>query len=308
LKLAVAQGNQASIEQVMKRLLPDERVRKENIDRLLAGAKIAEEFGFVAPAERFYEEYASLAPLGGLERVAFLGRQRKTAEAVEVLMGLLGDFPAPRILGTLQGIIKQVPGPLDQAVVARVNSIIDRARRENPGNLEIEFRAASISERIGSPAEAEAIYRQLLASGNLDEEQMARVSANLAWLLTSDETAQEAFELLDRAIRRLGPDPELLDTRSLVRLSLGQPIRALEDIREAVLEPTALRYLHLAIVEAANGQIPEARVALDRARTKGLADQWLSPADQRRLEEIEKVVAEPAEALSLRGSPVLSPE
>ena len=308
LKLAVAQGNQASIEQVMKRLLPDERVRKENIDRLLAGAKIAEEFGFVAPAERFYEEYASLAPLGGLERVAFLGRQRKTAEAVEVLMGILGDFPAPRILGTLQGIIKQVPGPLDQAVAARVNSIIDRARRENPGNLEIEFRAASISERIGSPAEAEAIYRQLLASGKLDEEQMARVSANLAWLLTSDETAQEAFELLDRAIRSLGPDPELLDTRSLVRLSLGQPIRALEDIREAVLEPTALRYLHLAIVEAANGQIPEARAALDRARAKGLADQWLSPADQRRLEEIEKVVAEPAEALSLRGSPVLFPE
>ena len=308
LKLAVAQGNQANIEREMKRLLPDERVRKENIDRLLAGAKIAEEFGFVAPAERFYEEYASLAPLGGLERVAFLGRQRKTAEAVEVLMGLLGDFPAPRILGTLQGIIKQVPGPLDQAVVARVNSIIDRARRENPGNLEIEFRAASIAERIGSLEEAETIYRHLLASGSLDEEQRARVSANLAWLLTSDETALEAFELLDRAIRRLGPDPELLDTRSMVRLSLGQPIRALEDIREAVLEPTALRYLHLAIVAAANGQISEARAALDRARTKGLADQWLSPADQRRLEEIETLVAEPADALSLRDPPVQFPE
>jgi tetratricopeptide (TPR) repeat protein len=280
----------------MKRLLPDERVRKENIDRLLTGAKIAEEFGFTEPAGRFYEEYASLAPLGGLDRVAFLGRQRKTAEAVEILMGLLGDFPAPRILATLQGIVKQVAGPLDQDVVARVNSIIGRARRENPGDLEIEFRAASISERLGSPAEAEAIYRQLLASGNLDEERSARVSANLAWLLTTEETAQEASELLDRAIRRLGPDPELLDTRSLVRLSLGQPIRALEDIREAVLEPTALRYLHLAIVEAANGQIPEARAALDRARSKGLADQWLSPADQQRLDEIEKLVAEPAKA------------
>ena len=44
------------------------------------------------------------------------------------------------------------------------------------------------------------------------------------------------------------------------------------------------------------------------ARTKGLADQWLSPADQRRLEEIEKIVAEPAEALSLNGPPVLPAE
>ncbi len=295
LKLSVAQGNQAGVEQVLKRLLPDERVRKENVDRLLAGAKIVEEFGFAEPAGRFYEEYAALAPLGGLDRAAFLGRQRQTVEAIEVLLQLAGDFPFPRILATLQGILKQVPGPLDPGVTSRVNLIIDRARRENPGNQEIEFRAASIVERIGSPAEAEAIYRRLLASGELGDEQAARVSANLAWLLTRDETALEASELLDRAIRRLGPDPELLDTRAMVRLSLRQPIRALEDISEAVLDPTPLRYLHLAVVEAANGRISEARAALDRARSKGLADQWLSPADQRRLDEVEKIVAVPAE-------------
>lgn len=293
LKLAVADGNPAVIERILKRLTPDERVRKENIDRLLAGAKIAEEFGFYEPAERFYEEYAGLAALGGLDRAAFLGRRGRIAEAVDVLAPLVGDFPFPRILATLQAILKQSPGALDPALTARIGAILDRARRENPGNLEIEFWVASIEERLGSPAETEAIYRRLLASGQLGEEQVARVSANLAWLLTRKETAAEAAELLDRAIRVLGPDPELLDTRSLVRLSLGQPIRALEDIQAAALEPTPLRSLHLAVIEAANDRLPEARAALDEAKAKGLGDQWLSAADQARLEEIEATLADP---------------
>ena len=92
----------------------------------------------------------------------------------------------------------------------------------------------------------------------------------------------------------LGPDPELLDTRSMVRLSLGQPIRALEDIQIAAIEPTPLRSLHLAIVEAANGNFPEARAALESAKAGGLGNQWLSTADQSRLAEVEKLLAQPA--------------
>ena len=294
LKLAIAEGNPAVIGRVMKRILPDERVRKENIDRLLAGARIAEEFGFVEPAARFYEEYATLATLGALDRAAFLGRQGKIADAVDLLVPLIGDFPIPRILATLQGILKQAPGTLERSLASKVAAIIDRARRENPGNLEVEFWAASIEERLGSPVESEAIYRRLLAADGLGEEQEARVAANLAWLLTRDETAPEAAELLDRAIHVLGPDPELLDTRSMVRLSLGQPIRALEDCQAAVLEPTSLRLLHLAVIEAANGNLAESRKALEEAKRKGLSDRWLSTPDQRRLAEVEALLAAPS--------------
>ena len=293
LKLAIAEGNPAVIGRVMKRILPDERVRKENIDRLLAGARIAEEFGFVEPAARFYEEYATLATLGAIDRAAFLGRQGRIAEAVDLLVPLIGDFPIPRILATLQGILKQAPGTLERSLASKVAAIIDRARRENPDNLEVEFWAASIEERLGSPVESEAIYRRLLAADGLGEEQEARVAANLAWLLTRDETAPEAAELLDRAIHVLGPDPELLDTRSMVRLSLGLPIRALEDCQAAVLEPTPLRLLHLAVIEAANGNLAESRKALEEAKRTGLNDRWLSTPDQRRLAEVEALLAAP---------------
>ena len=296
LKLAVTEGNPAVIGRVMKRILPDERVRKENIDRLLAGARIAEEFGFVEPVARFYEEYAALSTLGGLDRAAFLGRQGRIADAVDLLVPLIGDFPIPRILALLQGILQQAPGTLEQSLATKVAAIIDRARRENPGNLEVEFWAASIEERLGRPAESEAIYRRLLTADGLGEEQAARVAANLAWLLTRDETAPEAAELLDRAIRVLGPDPELLDTRSMVRLSLGLPIRALEDCQVAVLKPTPLRLLHLAVIEAANGNLAEARKALEEAKGKGLGNRWLSTPDQRRLAEVEALLAVPGAA------------
>lgn len=292
LKLAVAEGNQPKIERALQKLLPDERVRKENFDRLLAGAVAAEELGFHEAAGRFYEEYASLTTLGAFDRAAFLGRRGRTREAVDLLAGVIGEFPFPRVLGAIQTILQSGAPSLDPDVVVRVKAILERARRENPGNLEIEFRGASIAERIGDPGEAEAIYRKLLASGQLNEQESGRVAANLAWLLATAETAQEASSLIDRAIRVLGPDSELLDTRSMIRVLNGQPVRALEDIRTAVVQPTPLRQLHLAIIEAANGQLSEARTAFAASIAGGLRSRWLSAADQRRLSELEKLLAE----------------
>jgi len=82
----------------------------------------------------------------------------------------------------------------------------------------------------------------------------------------------------------------------LVRLSLGLPIRALEDCQVAVLEPTPLRLLHLAVIEAANGNLAEARKALEEAKGKGLGNRWLSTPDQRRLAEVEALLAVPGAA------------
>lgn len=292
LKLAVAEGNQTKIERALDKLVPDERVRKENFERLLAGALAAEELGFHEAAGRFFEEYASLTTLGAFDRAAFLGRRGRTREAVELLASVIGEFPFTRILGAVQTILSNGSPSPDPDVVQRVNAILERARRENPDNLEIEFRGAWIAERIGHPAEAEAIYRKLLAVGELDDQESARVAANLAWLLATKETAQEASALIDRAIKELGPDSELLDTRSMIRVLNGQPVRALEDIRTAIIQPTPLRQFHLAIIEAANGELPEARAALAASIAGGLRSRWLTLADQQRLEELEKSLAQ----------------
>jgi hypothetical protein len=80
----------------------------------------------------------------------------------------------------------------------------------------------------------------------------------------------------------------------MIRTLVGLPVRALEDIQAAALEPTPMRNLHRAVIEAANGQIPEARAAFNASVAGGLRNQWLSAADQRRLAEMETLLAAPA--------------
>ena len=60
---------------------------------------------------------------------------------------------------------------------------------------------------------------------------------NLAFHLAKPATAAEAGKLIDSAIEELGPLPDLLDTRGLVRLAGGDKAGAVEDLREAILDP-----------------------------------------------------------------------
>ena len=167
--------------------------------------------------------------------------------------------------------------------LGRIDAWLARLRRENPGATDIAIQAATLDEALGRSAEAESLYRELLAGGNLTDTEAAVVSANLAWILARPETADEAGTLVDRAVAVLGPLSELVDTRALVRLAKNQKVLALEDMREAVLVPTAQKYLHLAVVAAEADELDDAVRALKRARALGLADERLSDRKSTRL-------------------------
>jgi cellulose synthase operon protein C len=102
--------------------------------------------------------------------------------------------------------------------------------------------------------------------------------------------------LIDKAIEELGPLPDLLDTRGIVRLAKRDAAGALEDLRLAVLSPSAAKFLHLAAAELAAGNDAAAREALEKARESGLSQLRLSPADLDRLEELERKLGPAAES------------
>jgi hypothetical protein len=77
----------------------------------------------------------------------------------------------------------------------------------------------------GSPADVVAIYREVLARTDLSAQQAAVAANNLAVHLAEPETAAEAEKLVATAMAEMGPHPDVLDTRGIVRLA-GPPALA----------------------------------------------------------------------------------
>ena len=89
------------------------------------------------------------------------------------------------------------------------------------------------------------------------------MAANLAWMLARPETADQGLQFVERAIQELGPLPDILDTRAMIRLAKGQTILALEDMNDAVLSPSPLKLLHLAAIQAEISDLPGARASFE---------------------------------------------
>ena len=131
------------------------------------------------------------------------------------------------------------------------------------------------------------MYRSLLAKGDLGTLQSAIVSNNLAFHLAKPETVGEAEKLIEQAIAELGPLPDLLDTRGMVRLAAGRNAEAVADLQEATLQPTDVKYLHLAWAQLRSGDEAGARSTLEAGRRRGLTKLKLAPDERQRLGELE---------------------
>ena len=131
------------------------------------------------------------------------------------------------------------------------------------------------------------MYRELLDRKDLGGTQAAIVANNLAFHLARPDTIDEAKKLIDGAIVELGPHPDLLDTRGVVRLAAGEPRLAVADLQEAVLAPSPVKFLHLALAQVEDKQGNAARRSLDQAKKLGLEPSRLSPADRQRYDRVE---------------------
>ena len=71
----------------------------------------------------------------------------------------------------------------------------------------------------------------------------------------------------------------------------GHALLRLEDMEDAILAPTPIKYLHLAAIRVAADDLDGARTALEQSREAGLAQQHLTPQDKERIKQIEDAIA-----------------
>ena len=290
-KLAIAAGDRETAVAAARKLMPAAESKIEQAEQLATIATLFEDLGFAKAADKVLGQLAGLSADGMVTRAAFLGRQKRTAEALDLLETLWDKVPLERLM---QVAVEALRDGEDPAAAARLEPLFAKALRLDPESVSLPLLLAEFRNFQGRRDEAEKIYRDLLARQRLEPMQAAIITNNLAFLLAQPDTAAEARTLIDRAIDELGPHPDLLDTRGLVALAAGDPQRAVADLQEAVLQPTPTKLLHLAFAQLQAGDVAAATRSLDEARKKQLRPARLSTADRERLAALEAALKKPA--------------
>lgn len=161
---------------------------------------------------------------------------------------------------------------------ARVETNLKGALAKGPKDAALRLQLAELMEMEGKYAEVEKLCRDVLKD---DEGNLVALN-NLAWLLAHRrDQADEALRLANRAIERFGSRPELLDTRAVAQLNLGQLEPALRDLERVVYEaPTPLRLFHLSRAHERSRNAEQALAYLRQANEMGLTPQQLHPAER----------------------------
>jgi Tfp pilus assembly protein PilF len=160
----------------------------------------------------------------------------------------------------------------------RMETTLAKALEKDPKDIPVRLQLADLMELRGKHDEVERLCREVLGE---DGRNLVALN-NLAWMLGQHkEKAAEALTLINRAIEQHGTLPELLDTRAIVLLRLGNVEAATRDLERAVTEaPTPTRLFHLSRAYDRARNAVSAVALLRRANEMGLSLHHLHPAEQ----------------------------
>jgi tetratricopeptide (TPR) repeat protein len=287
MRLAVAQGDRPAAIAAVQRLAASEPASTANPNQLRLAATLMEELGLDDEADTVLKQLADRSASGIVSRAEFLARRGQTAEALDLLEANRQRLGTATLLQVATSMMraKDADDATDQA--GRVEGWFASAPRTDRDDMGFSLIQAEWHSVRGRHEEAAALYREQLARSDLRPSQRVIVQNNLAMQLIRPETAAEAKQLIDKAIAEQGPHPSLLDTLGLVLLAGGSPGDAVDVLREASLDRSPEKQLHLVCALIADRKLDEAREMLLEARTLGLDPRRLDADDRTRLKEAE---------------------
>jgi len=244
-----------------------------------------------AAAEEMYRRHAEKSPnpTAALAYAGFLGRQKRSREAIELCSKAWGKAPAELVADTCLSILEVAEDA--EPLLAGVDKQLRQALSKEPKSVALRVACANLRVLQARYDEAERLYREVIAEDRSNF--LAR--NNLAWLLASREgRAPEAQKLIEEALAAGGPQALLLDTQALVFLAAGKPKEAVKLLEELVRDsPREATYLfHLAQAHAANDNRSAARESLRRAERAGLAPASLHPIEKKGYDRLRKALGQ----------------
>lgn len=288
----------ADAEPLIARLEQLERERKLAMGLLGAvelKARALELRGKEQQAVALLQEYAQQTdalPVRKLLLAALHGRLGNYEEAIELCYEVKAKGLREESYAAAIGLMRAGKPPANQKAklarwqpqMARLEESLRESIRLDEKNVMLRLQLADLLDLAGRGDESAKTCRAVLEA---DANNLVALN-NLAWMLAQqDGGGPEALSLIQRAIEQHGARPELLDTRAVVYLALGNAAAAVRDLEHAIREaPTPTRYFHLTRAHHLAKDAAAARVALERAGELGLDVQRLHPSDQRAYEAV----------------------
>jgi tetratricopeptide (TPR) repeat protein len=191
-------------------------------------------------------------------------------------MERLGKFTPARVRAAA-GLAAVRAGGVSEQQATMVLGWIDECLKEDPSSPLLQMNRAEFFALRQDLDKAAAEYEKVLAA---DPRNVVALN-NYAWILAAEPTsAERALELVSRATREVGLTGDLLDTRARIRITLKQAELAEHDLDDAIrLEPTALRWFHLALSRLKQGKTDDAARAFREAKRRGLDARGIHPGD-----------------------------
>jgi tetratricopeptide (TPR) repeat protein len=247
-------------------------------------------YGFATEAEAAYKEFMVRDP-GKPERelalASFLATQKgRLAEALEHLSHARRTCPQEQVAYAALAVYDAPSATESQR--KQVEAWVSEACQMRPELTFLANKLAALWIRQGRFDEAEAAYRRILSGDSDDSEALN----NLAWLLALRDQgkAEEAVELINRAIDQRGPTASLVDTKAVALIRGGRSRDAIEELRAvaAVNSRNASVPLHLAWALRNEGKTDEARKAFQKALELGWNPERSDPLERLFMEKLRQ--------------------
>jgi len=302
----------------IERLVPN-KITTRSAMQLLLAAKLFDEVGMNDRAEQAFRRLADSHPSGHVELAKYLaGRDfdPQDPEAVaankEVLAiaAKIAESKSPQDVATACRIglmaIQQLGDDASRSDHDLVAEWFKRGQKTDSSLqqiLQLKLLEGDFAIFIDDQAKAIAIFRRLLDRDDMSDIEKGQVANNLAYLLAArGERLDEAAELADRALRLVGPNAGILDTRGLVHIMKGECDKAVQLLQESVSmdasipgfpeysqnsgEMQAQLYFHLALAHKCLDDRDAAKEAWEMAQARGFKASAMKPLKREKLDEL----------------------
>lgn len=282
--LAKAGQPEQAVDVMREAIPPVSDILPEEAQRILGAANILESLELYDGSEEFLKRYVNTNLDEQLRLAAYYGRRLKLDDALFVCGEALNDKSYTEVSGVAQGILRSCVAQteIDDKYFDRVEGWIKKAQDESVNPDAVKLTLADFRDAQGRYDEAVKIYEDMLKNENLYDRGRVTALNNLAFIYAvRDGNGKKAQPLIEEAISIVGPLPELLDTKAMVLLAMGdteQSISILDSALQASPEDSML-YFHKAKAQKSADDMDGFYQSMEKAVSVGLNESALPPLE-----------------------------
>jgi tetratricopeptide (TPR) repeat protein len=243
-----------------------------------------------AAADKIGRELATIAPKGQVAYAEFLASRGRTKEAREQLDAAFKAGAAGDVVRSAIALATTQPSSdwLNEA-----DNLLSLALKGQPESLELLQSQAYLRHLQRRFDDEIAIYKVIMNRNPTNYVFMN----NMAWTISEElNKPEEGLEWVNQALKKMGYQPHVLDTRGVIHLHLKKIPEAIKDLEAAVAAiPSGPIFYHLVRAYTAAGRTADAEAFKKRAKESKMTLDQLQPSEREEAAKILDLKPTPAD-------------